>query len=114
LWIDVGREAGAAMGRAVDRLGAPDPLGARDEAQGAADKLSELQGKMQRSARPSSVPQGRQDGNGVDEDTVKIPGSEEYKPPEWFREDILDAMKKEKPPDAFKEQVKRYYEELTR
>lgn len=107
-------EAGEMMGRAEERMGTPDPLGARDDAQSAADKLGELQGKMQRSARPSSVPQGRQDGNGVDEDTVKIPGSDQYKPPEAFREDILDAMKKEKPPEAFKDQVKRYYEELTR
>ena len=55
-----------------------------------------------------------QDGNGFEEDTVKIPGSDQYKPPEAFREDILDAMKKEKAPEAFKDQVKRYYEELTR
>jgi hypothetical protein len=107
-------EAGEQMGRAEGRMGAPDPLGARDEAEGAAEKLAELQGQMKRSARPSPAP-GKEDGRGRDsEDTVKIPGSEEYKPPEAFREDILDAMKKEKPPEAFKDQVKRYYEELVR
>jgi hypothetical protein len=104
-------EAAEKMGRAGDRLGAPDPLGARDEAQGAADKLQELTGKMSKAARPQTVA-----GNGrePDDEPVKIPGSEEYKPPEAFREDILDAMKKEKPPEPYKDQVKRYYEELVK
>jgi soluble cytochrome b562 len=104
-------EAGEKMGRASERFGAPDPLGARDEAQGAADKLAELQGKMSRASRPQTVGgRGRDD----DDEPVKIPGSEEYKPPEAFREDILDAMKKEKPPEPYKDQVKRYYEELVK
>jgi hypothetical protein len=103
-------EAGEQMGRAEDRFGAPDPMGARDEAQGAADKLGDLQKKMGRAARPSTVQNGRDN----DQEPVKIPGSDEYKPPEAFREDILDAMKKEKPPDAYKDQVKRYYEELVK
>lgn len=107
-------EAGEQMGQAEERMSVPDPLGARDDAQQAADKLGELQGQMRRSARPTTVP-GGPEGNGRDhEDTVKIPGSDAYKPPEAFREDILDAMKKEKPPDAYKDQVKRYYEELVR
>jgi hypothetical protein len=55
-----------------------------------------------------------QNGRNPDEEPVKIPGSDEYKPPETFREDILDAMKKEKPPDQYKDQVKRYYEELVK
>ena len=104
-------EAGEQMGRAEERFGAPDPMSARDEAQGAADKLGDLQKKMNRSARPSMV---GQNGRNPDEEPVKIPGSDEYKPPEAFREDILDAMKKEKPPDAYKDQVKRYYEELVK
>lgn len=104
-------EAGEQMGRAEERFGAPDPMSAHDEAQGAADKLGDLQKKMNRSARPSMV---GQNGRNPDEEPVKIPGSDEYKPPEAFREDILDAMKKEKPPDAYKDQVKRYYEELVK
>jgi uncharacterized protein DUF4175 len=106
-------EAGEQMGRAEERMDAPDPMGAREESQGAADKLSELQDKMKRSARKQQMV-GREDGRGLDDEVVKIPGSEAYKPSEAFREDILDAMKKEKPPDAFKDQVKRYYEELVK
>jgi uncharacterized protein DUF4175 len=104
-------QAGEQMGRAAERAGVPDPMGARDEAQGAADKLSDLQKKMGKSARPSSV---GNNGRDPDEEPVKIPGSEEYKPPEEFREDILDAMKKAKAPDAYKDQVKRYYQELVK
>src|SRR5262249_49650540 len=81
-------EAGGRGGRAGERFGAPDPLGARDEAQGAADKLAELKGKMSRAARPQTIA-GRGEN---DDEPVKIPGSEQYKPPEAFREDILDAM----------------------
>ena len=105
-------EAGEQMGRAEERFGAPDPMSAHDEADGAAEKLSDLQKRMNRSARPSPV--GGQNGRNPDEEPVKIPGSDDYKPPETFREDILDAMKKEKPPDAYKDQVKRYYEELVK
>jgi hypothetical protein len=108
-------EASDQMGRAEGRMAAPDPLGARDDAQGAADKLGELQQHMRRAARPSPVAGGREGSSGrPDEDTVKIPGSDQYKPPEAFREDILDAMKKDRPPEAYRDQVKRYYEELVR
>src|SRR5262249_15580212 len=97
-------EAGEQMGRAEDRLRAPDPMSAHDEAQGAADKLGDLQKKMNRSARPTMMGNGPGGNGNRDEEPVKIPGSDEYKPPEAFREDILDAMKKAKPPDAYKDQ----------
>ena len=42
---------------------------------------------------------------------MKIPGADDYRAPREFRKDILDAAKREPPPD-FREQVKRYYEEL--
>src|SRR5262249_4038913 len=105
-------DAGEMMGRAEERFGAPDPLGARDQAEKAADKLGEMMKRdIPRAGRPSMVgPNGRD----PDEGPVKIPGSEEYKPPETFREDILDAMKKGQAPDAYKDQVKRYYEELVK
>jgi hypothetical protein len=106
-------EAGAQMGRAGERMGAPDPLGAREEAQGAADRLMELQGQMQRASRPSTV-NPNDGGRDPSDEAVKIPGSEEYKPPEAFREDILDAMKKDRPPEPYENQVKRYYEELVK
>jgi hypothetical protein len=103
-------EAGDSMGHASDRMGANDPMGSHEESQDAADKLSQLRGKMQQAARPSQA-QGQR---GMDEEPVKIPNSDQYKPSEEFREDIIDAMKKEKPPETYKDQVKRYYEELVK
>ena len=40
-----------------------------------------------------------------------IPGADEYRAPKEFRQDLLDAMKRGAPAE-YKEQVKRYYEEL--
>lgn len=44
-------------------------------------------------------------------DGVRIPGADEYRAPEKFREDILEAMK-QRAPQGFDDQVRRYYEEL--
>ena len=49
----------------------------------------------------------------MNRDKVRIPGSEEYRVPEEFREEILEAMKA-KAPERYQEQVKRYYEELVK
>src|SRR5262249_28725178 len=105
-------EAGEMMGRAEDRFGAPHPLGARDPAEDAADKLGDMMKKeIPRAGPPTMV---GDNGRNNDEEPVKIPGAEEYKPPETFREDILDAMKRGQAPPAYQEQVKRYYEELVK
>ena len=45
------------------------------------------------------------------EERVRIPGAEENEAPAEFREELLDAMK-QKPPEQYREQVKRYYESL--
>ncbi len=45
---------------------------------------------------------------------MRIPGADEYRAPQEFREDILEAMKKETAPEGFADMVKRYYEELIR
>jgi hypothetical protein len=44
---------------------------------------------------------------------IRIPGADAFRPPKEFRKDILDAMK-EKPPGTYRNQVRRYYEELVR
>lgn len=104
-------EASERMQRAEQRLGAKDALGGREEARGAAEQLESLRKGMQRSARPSSVQSG---GRSPDEEPVRIPGSEEFRPSQEFREDILEAKKKAKAPEAYRELVKRYYEELVK
>jgi hypothetical protein len=104
-------EAEEKMQRSEKRLGAGDAVGGGHEARGAADKLGELKRTMERSARSSPMGQG---GQGRDEEPVRIPGSEEYRAPEEFRGDILDAKKKGRPPEEYRDQVERYYEELVK
>ena len=73
----------------------------------ALDQLSQLRKEMQNARRPHS------DGMGMrsEREPIKIPGADEYRPPKEFRKDILDAAKRE-PPSEYREQVRRYYEEL--
>jgi len=50
----------------------------------------------------------------VGDEPIRIPGADEYRAPERFREDLLEAMKKKGTlaPEGYDEQIKRYYEEL--
>jgi hypothetical protein len=103
-------EAALAMKGAGKRLGELDPAGAEREAEGAADKLAGLKKGLGQSARPTM--QGR--GGQSDDGEVKIPGADEYKPPEAFREKVLDAKRKGQAPEDYQEQVEQYYREITK
>ena len=46
-------------------------------------------------------------------DPVRIPGADESAAPRAWRQELLDAMK-EKAPERFRDDVRRYYEELVR
>lgn len=98
------------MARAKQRMRAQDPSGARQEARGAAEKLE----RAQQDARGAARMQMSMRSRGLRDEPVRIPGADEYKAPEKFREDILEAMRKETAPAGFRELVKRYYEELIR
>jgi hypothetical protein len=103
-------EAGRHMQRATDALRAGDPRDSSGEEGQAAEQLQQLRQQVQRERRPRNEGgAGYQDQHEV----VKIPGADEYRAPREFREDLLDAMKREAPRE-FKDQVKRYYEELVR
>ncbi|MCA9673403.1 MAG: hypothetical protein KC464_00075, partial [Myxococcales bacterium] len=102
-------EAGRRMGEAEGRMKAKDPSGARDDARAAADALEQAQQKARAAARQ----QLSDGGAGLDSEPIRIPGADEYKAPERFREDILEAMKK-KAPEGYDQLVQRYYEELIR
>ena len=115
------REAGASVGeglkeaerhmeKAGEKLGRGKPSDSAEEAGQAADQLQKLRQDVQQQKRPRQ--EGGAGGPGSKE-TVKIPGADEYQGPREFRQDVLDAMKREAPAD-YKEQVKRYYEELVR
>ncbi|HLU66850.1 MAG TPA: hypothetical protein VKZ63_11265, partial [Kofleriaceae bacterium] len=103
-------EAGDKMQRAAQRMRARDPSGARQEAREAAERLSQAEGEARGAARLQQA-QGR---SGLRDEPIRIPGADEYRAPEKFREDILDAMKKDQAPPSYRDMVKRYYEELIR
>jgi hypothetical protein len=68
---------------------------------------------MKQQLREQRRPKQEQAGGRTDKEPVKIPGADEYKAPKEFRQDLLEAMKRAAPPE-YKDQVKRYYEELVK
>jgi hypothetical protein len=109
---DVGnglRDAGQHMERAEDHLRGELPRDAASEEAQALDKLQQMKQQMQQQRRPRD--QGA--GGRVDKEPVRIPGADEFRAPKEFRQDLLEAMKRGGPSE-YKEQLKKYYEELAR
>jgi hypothetical protein len=97
------------MGRAADALRAASPRESVGEEQQAAEQLARMRRDVQNERRP-------REGAGAgaaQRDPVRIPGADEFRAPRAFRQDLLEAMKREAPQE-FREQVKRYYEELVK
>jgi hypothetical protein len=103
------RDAGQHMERAEDDLKGQAAREAVSEEAQALDKLSQMKEQMQRERRPKEQ---MQDGR-VDKEPVRIPGADEFRAPKEFRQELLDAMKRGRPAE-YKEQLKRYYEELAK
>jgi hypothetical protein len=112
---DAGPELGKKLGGAIDqmtsaddRLRAKDPSGARAATRAAADALAKARDRARSAARQA------QEGAAVGDEPIRIPGADEYRAPERFREDLLEAMKKKGAlaPEGYDDQIKRYYEEL--
>lgn len=103
------RRAGGQMSRSEQELSRLSPRAAAAAQGQALDQLGQLQKQLQQVRRPQS------DGAGskAEREPVKIPGMEEYRAPKEFRQDILNAAKREPPPE-YRDQVKQYYEELIR
>jgi hypothetical protein len=102
-------EAGGRMTSAESRLTARDPSGAREDARAAADALDKARERAKGAAR-----QQQATGQGaLGDQPIRIPGADEYRAPETFREDILEAMKR-KAPSGYDDLVRRYYQELIR
>ncbi|HEX3694980.1 MAG TPA: hypothetical protein VH374_06280 [Polyangia bacterium] len=70
----------------------------------AADRLSKLRDSMQERSMGGSKQQ---------HDPVRIPGADESTAPRAWRQELMDAMK-EKAPERYRDDVRRYYEELVR
>ena len=103
------REAGQHMERAEDDLRGQAPREAVGEEAQALEKLNQLKQQMQRERRPKDSRRAAR----MDKEPVRIPGADEFRAPKEFRQDLLDAMKRGAPAE-YKEQLKRYYEELAK
>jgi hypothetical protein len=90
-------DASQDLGRGAAREGA-------GKAKDAAERLAKLRDSMGK----------RQMGNSQNyREPVRIPGADESKAPREWRQELLDAMR-EHAPERFREQVRRYYEELVK
>ncbi|MFN7131267.1 MAG: DUF4175 family protein, partial [Myxococcales bacterium] len=126
------QQSGQRMGKAQGQLSGRNPTGAMAEQRAALDQLSELkkglqqqqQGRGSGGGQPipwpwqnPGMPSGEDGEEGMGSqnrnEKVVIPGAEQHQVPEEYRKDILDAMK-QGTPEKYREQVKRYYEEIVK
>jgi hypothetical protein len=103
------KDAGHHMGEAEERLSRRSPRDASPKEGQALEKLSQAKQQLENERRPRDTQMGPNNSK----EPVKIPGADEYKAPRQFRQDLLEAMKRGAPGE-YKEQVKRYYEELVK
>jgi hypothetical protein len=94
------------MGKADDRMKQRDPSGARESAKAAAEALSKARDRARSAARQAQQ-------SSVDDEPIRIPGADEYKAPERFREEVLDGMRAGKT-SGFEDMQERYKEEIMR
>jgi hypothetical protein len=116
-------EAKEHMGKAAQKMDAANPAQGAGEQQAALEKLSEFGERLKQSGKnkgsrgglPMPLMAGRRPGQGGDSsrEKVEIPDADQFQSPQEFRKDLLDAMKQGSP-DKYREQVKRYYEELVK
>ena len=78
------------------------------EASGAERNAAERLAKLRDNLQERSMGGGKQQ-----RDPVRIPGADESSAPRAWRQELLDAMK-EHAPEHFRDDVRRYYEELVK
>jgi hypothetical protein len=98
------RGAASRMRQAADDLHRDQSKAASTAERDAADRLAKLRDSMQE----RTMGTGRQH-----HEPVRIPGADESSAPRAWRQELLDAMK-EKAPERFRDEVRRYYEELVK
>lgn len=78
------------------------------------EQMRQAKSKGGKRGLPLPMLAGRRDGLGhLDQERVEIPEEDPSQAPREFRKDLLDAMK-QGAPDRYRDQVKRYYEELVK
>jgi len=121
---DTGKEAGKRLGKLPGLENAEEDLrGAAEQMRQAAEHLRKSEAKQagaaernaaERLAKLRDAMQERSMGGTRNQrDPVRIPGADESSAPRAWRQELLDAMK-EKAPEHFRDDVRRYYEELVR
>jgi hypothetical protein len=98
------KQAAGRMRQAAEMLKRSESKGAATAERDAAERLAKLRDSMQERSMGSS--RGKHD-------PVRIPGADESAAPRAWRQELLDAMK-EKAPERFRDDVRRYYEELVK
>ncbi len=111
-------QAGQRMQSAGERLQAKDPGKGHGDQQGALQALRNLQQGMQqgqgKGGKGLPMPmRGPGRGRMPKDQKVEIPEEDPSANPREFRKDVMDAMK-QGAPDRYKEQNKKYYEELVK
>jgi hypothetical protein len=96
--------ASTRMRQASDLLRKSETKQAAGAERDAADRLAKLRDSMQERSMGGSKQQ---------HDPVRIPGADESNAPRAWRQELMDAMK-EKAPERYRDDVRRYYEELVR
>jgi hypothetical protein len=98
------KSAAGRMRQAADMLKRSESKSAATAERDAAERLAKLRDSMQE----RSMGSGR-----AKHDPVRIPGADESTAPRAWRQELMDAMK-EKAPERFRDDVRRYYEELVK
>lgn len=110
-------EAADKMNEAGSELGKGTPRDAESRQQEALERLREAQQAMKErmQRQKGSQPNGQEDGVGINDpnEKVGIPADDPYAAPRNLREEIMRAMQ-EDAPAAWKDSIRRFYEELTR
>jgi hypothetical protein len=104
---ELGKKLGTAideMGKADDRMKSRDPSGARESAKAAAEALAKARDRARSAARQAQQ-------SSVSDEPIRIPGADEYKAPERYREEVLEGFGKGRTP-GFEDMQKRYQEDI--
>ena len=98
------KAAAQQMREASSQLRKGDAKQAGGAQQNAIERLAKLRDSLQERSTGAASPQ---------HDPVRIPGADESQAPRAWRQELMDAMK-EKAPEHFRDDVRRYYEELVK
>jgi hypothetical protein len=92
------------MGKADDRMKGRDPSGARESAKAAAEALAKARDQARSAARQAQQ-------SSVSDEPIRIPGADEYKAPERYREDVIEGFRHKATP-GYEDQTNRYQQEI--